>query len=128
MAQARLEHVNFTVVDPHATAAELSAIFGWRIRWEGEAINGGYTIHLGEDDTYVAIYRSNQPVAQSLEDTYKTRGGMNHLGVVVDDLDATEAKVCAAGLTTGNHGDYEPGRRFYFDNSDGIEIEVVSYA
>ncbi|MFT4811430.1 MAG: hypothetical protein ACI9LX_004807 [Paraglaciecola sp.] len=26
-----------------------------------------------------------------------------------------------------NHGDYEPGRRFYFNLEEGIEIEVVSY-
>ena len=31
------------------------------------------------------------------------------------------------GLETFNHGDYEPGRRFYFFDWDGIEFEVVSY-
>jgi hypothetical protein len=36
--------------------------------------------------------------------------------------------VKAAGYTPFNHGDYEPGRRFYFDGPDNIEIEVVSYA
>ena len=46
----------------------------------------------------------------------------------VDDLDATEARVVAAGLTPFNHGDYAPGRRFYFFDPDGIEYEVVSYA
>jgi catechol 2,3-dioxygenase-like lactoylglutathione lyase family enzyme len=59
---------------------------------------------------------------------YKTVGGMNHIGVVVEDLDAVEAKVAAAGFETFNHGDYEPGRRFYFYDHDGIEFEVVSYA
>jgi len=47
---------------------------------------------------------------------------------VVDDLDSVEDRVKAAGFTTGNHGDYEPGRRFYFHDADGIEFEVVSYA
>jgi len=28
---------------------------------------------------------------------------------------------------TYSHGDYEPGRRFYFDDKRGLEIEVVSY-
>ena len=55
-------------------------------------------------------------------------GHMNHVGVVVDDLDAVEAKVKAAGFRTHNHADYEPGRRFYFDDENGIEFEVVSYA
>ena len=33
----------------------------------------------------------------------------------------------AAGLVPFNHGDYEPGRRFYFMDPDGIEYEIVSY-
>jgi predicted enzyme related to lactoylglutathione lyase len=48
--------------------------------------------------------------------------------VVVDDLDAVEAKVNAMGFTAHSHADYAPGRRFYFHDMDGIEIEVVSYA
>ena len=52
------------------------------------------------------------------------------LGSVVpnSDLDAIEARVRNAGLEPCNHGDYEAGRRFYFDDPDGIEYEVVSYA
>ena len=46
---------------------------------------------------------------------------------VVDDLDATEARILAAGIETFSHADYEPGRRFYFNDADGIEFEVVSY-
>ena len=46
----------------------------------------------------------------------------------VDDLDAAEAVVKAAGLEPFNHADYEPGRRFYFFDWDGIEFEMVSYA
>jgi len=53
---------------------------------------------------------------------------LNHIGVQVDDLDATEARVIAAGLLPFSHADYEPGRRFYFLDPDGIEYEVVSYA
>ena len=47
--------------------------------------------------------------------------------MVVDDLDAAERLVLDAGLETFNHADYEPGRRFYFFDWDGIEFEVVSY-
>ena len=52
---------------------------------------------------------------------------LNHIGVEVDDLDAIEAKVVAAGLKPFGHADYDPGRRFYFLDPDGIEYEVVSY-
>ena len=55
--------------------------------------------------------------------------GLNHLGVVVvEELDATERRVRAAGFETYSHADYEPGRGFYFRDEDGLEFEVVSYA
>lgn len=126
---ARLEHVNMTVKDPTATAAMLTRIFGWRVRWHGAAINGGYTVHLGDDDTYLAIYSGpDETLTARGDQSYRTAGGLNHIGVVVDDLDAVEQKVRSEGLTPHAHADYEPGRRFYFDDHDGIEIEVISYS
>jgi len=38
---ARLEHVNYTVTDPQATAAMLDRVFGWKIRWQGDSIHNG---------------------------------------------------------------------------------------
>jgi catechol 2,3-dioxygenase-like lactoylglutathione lyase family enzyme len=127
---AYLEHVNITVADPKKTAAMLSDLFGWHTRWEGTVLNGaGYTVHVGTNDSYVAVYSGTDP-AQTVpkaDASYQTRGGLNHLGVVVDDLDTVEAKVKALGFAAHSHADYEPGRRFYFHDTDGIEIEVVSY-
>ncbi|MGJ8623571.1 MAG: VOC family protein [Yoonia sp.] len=128
---AHLEHVNITVSDPKATAAMLSALFGWHIRWEGAVLGGkGYTIHVGNEDSYVAVYSGADPdqTVPKADESYQTRGALNHLGVVVDDLDAVEAKVKAHSYAPHNHASYEPGRRFYFHDGDGVEIEVVSYA
>ncbi|EBA11743.1 VOC family protein [Roseobacter sp. CCS2] len=127
---AHLEHVNITVSNPKKTADMLVDLFGWHIRWEGAAKNAGHTVHVGSDDSYVAVYSGPDP-AQTMpkqDASYHTRGGLNHLGVVVDDLDAVEAKVKKHGFTPHSHADYEPGRRFYFHDADGIEVEVVSYA
>ena len=124
---ARLEHLNFTVSDPKATAAWIERIFGWRIRWEGPGMTTGYSVHVGGDDSYVALFRFEDDQAKP-PDSYHTRGGLNHWAVVVDDLDATEARVKAEGFTPEKHADYEPGRRFYFYDHDGIEVEVVEYA
>ncbi|MCX7558806.1 VOC family protein [Sulfitobacter sp. F26204] len=123
---ATLEHANFTVSDPHATAAWMTKLFDWHIRWEGAAINGGYTIHVGDKDRYLAIYSPNKATTSGAS-SYDVVGGLNHLAVVVDDLDKTEAAIKAHGFKTSNHGDYEPGRRFYFHDGDGIEYEVVQY-
>lgn len=127
---ARLEHVNVTVADPRATAALLCDLFGWAIRWEGRAIHGGVTVHVGEAQTYLALYSGpGGGVDQRAADTsYRTRAGLNHVGVVVDDLDAVEAAVRARGHAPHSHADYDPGRRFYFREENGLEIEVVSYS
>jgi catechol 2,3-dioxygenase-like lactoylglutathione lyase family enzyme len=118
-----LEHVNVTVSDPQRTADMLCRMFGWKKRWEGPAKLGGYTVHVGTDDAYVAIYRYPEGAAPALDS-----GRLNHIGIVVDDLEAAEQRVSQAGYTPFNHGAYEPGRRFYFLDHDEIEFEVVSYA
>ena len=126
MSAARLEHVNMTVSDPKETAAWIERVFGWKIRWEGPGMQTGYTVHIGNDDSYVALFTyPNTPGPK--DESYVTKGGLNHWAVVVDDLDETEKRVKAEGFTTGNHADYEPGRRFYFHDNDNIEIEVVQY-
>lgn len=126
MSPAKLEHVNVTVKDTAKTAEWMCEVFDWHIRWKGESVFGGETIHVGSKDSYLAIYSKGG--TNPTNHSYDHVGGLNHLAIVVDDLDATESKVRAAGFVTGSHADYEPGRRFYFDDHDGIEFEVVSYA
>jgi len=121
----RIEHVNLTVTDPERTARLMEAIFGWHVRWQGPARDGGRTIHVGTDDHYIALY-TGRGVTHTADDFAKGRP-LNHVGVEVDDLDAAEARVISAGLRPFNHGDYAPGRRFYFLDPDGIEYEVVGY-
>lgn len=125
MNSPRIEHVNVTVRDPARAARLMQEIFGWHVRWEGPARDGGRTIHVGSDEDYVALY-TGAGVTYSDDDFAKGRP-LNHIGVLVDDLDAVEARVAAAGLVPFSHGDYEPGRRFYFLDPDGIEYEIVSY-
>lgn len=123
---AQIEHVNFTVSNPAATAKWMDAVFGWKLRWEGDAIAGGHTKHVGTETQYVALYVPPEG-ASAQQDALRVNGGLNHVAVTVDDLDATEALVLTQGFKTSNHDDYDPGRRFYFHDADGIEFEVVSY-
>ncbi|UZD92301.1 VOC family protein [Cognatishimia activa] len=123
----RLEHVNVTVADPKEMAGILNDLFGWKIRWEGTAMNNGYTVHVGSDDSYLALYSPNKPLTEN-DNSYGLLSGLNHIGVVVDDLEAVENRVINAGYKPHSHADYEPGERFYFDGPEGIEFEVVSYA
>jgi len=99
MSEPRIEHVNVTVSDPERAARLMAALFGWHERWRGPARNGGRTIHVGSDRHYLALYTGGR--VYSADDFTKGRP-LNHI-------------------------DYDPGRRFYFLDPDGIEYEVVSY-
>jgi catechol 2,3-dioxygenase-like lactoylglutathione lyase family enzyme len=118
-----LEHANITVSDPERSSALLQALCGWHERWRGPSQLGGWTIHVGSERDYMAVYSSGEPVPER----YRKSAPLNHVGLVVDDLDEAERIVVAAGLEPFNHMDYEPGRRFYFFDWDGIEFEMVSY-
>jgi len=68
-------------------------------------------------------------VAETLKAMYPDHASTydRNLRAYEADLDATDARGRAEGLTPFSHGNYEPGRRFYFFDPDGIEYEVVSY-
>lgn len=123
---ARLEHTNFTVSNIEATAAWMIDLFDWHIRWQGGSMTTGQSIHVGTKTHYLALYQ--EPTSQpTKESTYHTIGGLNHIAVVVDYIQSMRKRVQEAGFTPGEHHDYEPGQRFYFDDHDGIEYEVVQY-
>ena len=123
MQTASLEHVNVTVSDPRRLAALLEKLCNWHIRWEGEAMDNGYTIHIGTDAAYLALYTN---------DAAKGGAGkgapLNHVALKLPDLEAAERIVTEAGLKPFNHRSYDPGPdSFYFLDWDGIEFEIVSY-
>ena len=110
MTKGRIEHVNLTVSDIERSARFFENLLGWHWRWRGQAMAGaGETIHVGEESTYLALYTD-------WRDHAGQRKGrpLNHVGLLVDDLDAAEKVVREAGLEPWGHDDYEPGRRFYF--------------
>ena len=56
MTKTMLEHVNFTVPDAKASAQLMCDLFGWTVRWQGPAKGDGFTVHVGSDDAYLALY------------------------------------------------------------------------
>ncbi|AQR72602.1 VOC family protein [Sphingomonas sp. LM7] len=125
MPQPYIEHVNLTVSDPERMAGLLDQLFDWHVRWQGPARDGGRVIHVGDERTYLAVYT---PAISLDPDVFAKGRPLNHVGILVDDLDDIERRVVAAGLEPFNHADYDPGRRFYFLDYDGTEFEIVSYA
>lgn len=127
MTQGLFEHVNITVTDPDRTAQMLVDLFDWKVRWSGASKNDGRTVHVGTDDAYVALYSVGRPVKPEADASYSLAGAVNHLGILVDDLNASEQRVLDHCIKTHSHQTYDPGSRFYFHDHDGIEYEVVSY-
>lgn len=123
MPKGQLEHANITVTDPERLANLLKQLCGWHERWRGPSQLGGWTIHVGDGITYLAVYTRD-----GAKGGFQKGVPLNHVGLLVDDLDAAEQVVIEAGLEPFNHADYEPGKRFYFFDWDGIEFEIVSYA
>ena len=121
-----LEHINLCTLDPDAAAGWMVRVFNWRVRWAGTAMDTGYTVHVGDDAGYLALYRPQGDLLPA-EAQYRRVNGLNHIGIVVDDIDAIENAVKLEGFTLNAHADYEPGRRFYFLDNTGLEFEIVHY-
>jgi hypothetical protein len=115
-----LEHANLSVGSIDAMLRFLQAAFPeCRVRGRGEQ-NGVPWVHVGVDDSYVALTEVGQPVPEV--------GDLNHLGYVVDDLEAVAQRLAAAGFREGFQSPPHPYRkRRYFHDADDREWEFVEY-
>ena len=126
MNLACIEHVNVTVENPNQLAKLLCDLFNWRIRWSGESKDNGYTVHVGSDQRYFALYTQSSSSADG-HSTFR-HGTLNHVGVVVEDLQSMEQRVSDYGLKPDHQRDYGVCKSFYFMAEETLEIEVVSYS
>lgn len=117
---ALLEHANLNVRDIDATVRFLQTAFPeFAIRGGGEA-NGIRWVHVGTAETYLAL--NEKPDAEAAD------GPLNHLGYVVDDVEALSARMLAAGYQEGFRAPSHRHRiRRYFLDPDGVEWEFVEY-
>ena len=89
-------------------------------------------------DSFTLIYVSNSETGFELELTvnkgrvepYAIGEGYGHLAVSVDDVDATHARLTAAGLGPQKLVDFAPAgsviaRFFFIADPDGYQIEVL---
>ncbi len=119
-----IEHVNLSVSDLARSTEFYRQLFGFDLRWEGTTSDGRPAAHVGDDAHYVALFQAAQ--SEKADNDYG-RVGINHFGYVVDDLDAMKKRLASLGVTPKAEMDYEPGKRLYFFDPDGIEIELVEY-
>jgi len=120
----RIEHINITVSDVPASAAFYCHVLGLKQRWEGVTEAGRRAAHIGDDHTYLSLFEAAVP--DSAPDDYLVVG-FNHLGFEVEDLERYRRVLAELGVGVTREEDYEPGKRLYFLDPDGIEIELVEY-
>lgn len=119
-----IEHVNLTVSNLDHSIDFYTRIFGFHVRWKGTTSDDRPAVHIGTDRYYLALFEATK--SDSYEPDYLAVGP-NHFGLVVDDLDGLRGRLTEFGISSHLEADYDPGRRLYFYDPDGIEIELVEY-
>jgi catechol 2,3-dioxygenase-like lactoylglutathione lyase family enzyme len=121
----RLEHVNLTVGDLERAVRFYEDVFDFKVRWRGPIDGGRPAAHIGGDAFYLALFETDAAGRAPYD---YTTVGVNHYGFVVDNLDDVLGRLAALGVECHLTADYAPGRRAYFFDPDGQEVEVVEYA
>ena len=123
----RLEHANLFVKDIDATIRFLQTAFPeFRIRFDGMDPRGFRWVHIGTNDTYIALLQSTiepEPCTNPVGVP-----GVNHLAYEVDDVDGLHERLRSAGYkdsTFPNQHAYR--KRVYFLDPDGNEWEFIQY-
>jgi catechol 2,3-dioxygenase-like lactoylglutathione lyase family enzyme len=119
-----LEHVNMSVADLDKTIAFYESLLGLKVRWRGTAASGLRAAHIGDERCYLALFEIGE--RERTEADYDQLG-LNHFGFVVDDLEDAKRKLAALHVEPTMEADYEPGRRLYFLDPNGVEVELVQY-
>jgi catechol 2,3-dioxygenase-like lactoylglutathione lyase family enzyme len=124
----RLEHANLAVRDVDAMLRFVTTAFPeFRVRREGKTWQGWRWLHVGSDETYLALNEAPRTPAEPWV-PYAGRPGLNHLGFEVDDVEALRARLAAAGYADSTVPNAHPHRRrVYFHDPEGNDWEFVEY-
>ena len=124
----RLEHANLAVRDINATMRFLQAAFPtFAIRFDGKDPRGRRWVHIGTDDTYIALTQSTVEPERRWT-PYTGVPGVNHLAYEVDDVEAVRERLKSAGYQDSTVPNNHPYRkRVYFYDRDGNDWEFVQY-
>jgi catechol 2,3-dioxygenase-like lactoylglutathione lyase family enzyme len=124
----RLEHANICVGDIEPVMRFLKTAFPeFRIRGEGKSRDGTRWVHVGTNDTYIALGQAKADSKRRWM-PYSGEPGVNHLAYEVDDVESLRARLKAAGFQESTVPNTHPHRkRVYFYDPDGNDWEFVQY-
>ena len=126
----RLEHANITVASIDEVVTFLTAAFPqFNVRGSSQSETDGREkrwLHVGTHETYIALEEIIPPFETDRK-AYR-EPGINHVGFVVDDLDALIRRLQDAGYETSDLAEDVPYRkRTYIFDKSGNEWEFVQY-
>jgi catechol 2,3-dioxygenase-like lactoylglutathione lyase family enzyme len=124
----RLEHANICVRDIEPVIRFLKTTFPeFRVRGEGISRDGTRWVHVGTNDTYIALGQARTDSERHWM-PYHGEPGVNHLAYEVDDVEALSARLKAAGYRESTPPNSHPHRkRVYFYDPEGNDWEFVQY-
>ncbi|MCI0641012.1 MAG: VOC family protein [Gemmataceae bacterium] len=125
---ARLEHANLCVRDIDGMIRFLKTAFPeFRIRADHKDADGSRWVHVGTDDSYLALQAADTSPERPWE-PYSGLPGVNHLGFEVDDAEGLRDRMLAADYEESTVPNSHPFRkRVYFLDPEGNDWEFVQY-
>ena len=124
----RLEHANLIVRDIDQMIRFLQTAFPeFRIRHDGVGKEGKRWVHVGTDETYIALNEAKgEPERRWVP--YAGEPGVNHLAYEVDDVGALRERMTRAGYRDSTVPNAHPHRkRVYFNDPEGNDWEFIQY-
>jgi catechol 2,3-dioxygenase-like lactoylglutathione lyase family enzyme len=124
----RLEHANLTVHDIDGMIRFLQTAFPeFRVRGEGKSRDGSRWVHVGTEETYIALSPAKEEPEKHWM-PYRGLPGVNHLAYAVDDVEALCERMKSAGYKDSTPTNAHPYRkRRYFYDPEGNDWEFVPY-
>ena len=124
----RLEHANLCVRDIDGMIRFLQTAFSqFRIRHDATGQDGTRWVHIGTDETYIALNQASAE-PQTGWTPYEGMPGVNHLAYEVDDVAALSDRLKSAGYKDSTPPNAHPHRtRVYFNDPEGNDWEFVQY-
>jgi catechol 2,3-dioxygenase-like lactoylglutathione lyase family enzyme len=126
--KAHLEHANLCVADIEGMTEFLLRVFpDFRVRGEGLDAHRRSWRHVGDDATYLALQEATTSRGSPWV-PYSGEPGLNHLGYVVDDVEALMERLDRLGMSPNLVAADHPARkRVYFYDPEGNDWEFVQY-
>ena len=124
----QLELANLCVSDIEGMIKFLqTALPDFIIRHDETDNEGDRWVHIGNDQTYIALNNSTQKDSTDWA-PYSGMPGGNHLGYMVDSVEQVRSRLRAAGYTESTVENNHPFRkRLYFYDPEGRDWEFVEY-